>query len=123
MPAELLFSTETTFRLSVDTSLKPDFVFYPRAGGWNALWPATARLAIEIADSRLRFDLGRKAGIYAAFGIGELWVVNDVTRETRIHRDPRPDGYGRVRDYGQDEALVPGCDPALTVTLADMDLH
>ncbi|MBV9078951.1 MAG: Uma2 family endonuclease [Methylobacteriaceae bacterium] len=123
LPPDLLFSTETTFRLSSDTYLEPDFVFYPRAGGWNALSPETARLAVEIADTSLRFDLGRKAEIYARFGIVELWVVNAVTRETRVHREPRPDGYGRVRDHGPDEALVPACAQALAVTLADLHLH
>ena len=113
LPPGLLFATETTFRLSIDTYLEPDFVFYPKESGWNALSPETALLAVEVADSSLRFDLGRKAGIYAAFGLVELWVVNAVTRETRVHRDPRPDGYGRVRDFGPDEVLTPACDPAL----------
>lgn len=123
LPPDLLFSTETTFRLSVDTYLEPDFVFYPRAGGWNDLSARTARLAVEISDTSLRFDLGRKAGIYASFGIVELWVVNAVTRETRIHREPRPDGYARVRDFAPDETMAPRSDAGLAVKLSDLDLH
>lgn len=119
LPPALLFSTETTFRLSSDTYLEPDFVFYPRAVGWNGLRPETALLAVEVADPSLR----HKAGIYAKFAIAELWVVNAVTRETRAHREPRPDGYSRVRDFGPDETVTPGCDPALAVTLAGLDLY
>src|SRR5580704_10365521 len=35
LPADLLFTAETTFRLSADTYVEPDFVFYPKAKGWN----------------------------------------------------------------------------------------
>src|SRR5215210_6008241 len=31
LPSELLLTTETTFRLTPDTYLEPDFVFYPKA--------------------------------------------------------------------------------------------
>ena len=123
LPADLLFSTETTFRLSPDTYLEPDFVFYPKAGGWNGLRPETALLAVELADSSLRFDLGRKVKIYARFGIAELWVVNAATRETRLHREPRPDGYGSRQDFVGADPLVPSCHSALAVTLSELDLH
>ena len=33
LPADLLFTGETTFRLTPDTYLEPDFVFYPKATG------------------------------------------------------------------------------------------
>jgi Uma2 family endonuclease len=54
LPADLLFTTPTTFRLSTDTYLEPDFVFYPKAGGWKGLSAATAQLVVEIADTSLR---------------------------------------------------------------------
>src|SRR4051812_40984915 len=47
LPSDLLFTTETTFRLSPDTYLEPDFVFYPKAGGWDGLNAATAKLVVE----------------------------------------------------------------------------
>jgi hypothetical protein len=78
----------------VDTYLEPDFVFYPKAAGLKGLSAATAALVVEIADLSLSYDLGRKAGLYAAFGIAELWVIEAVTLQTRIHREPTPTGYG-----------------------------
>ena len=50
LPPDLLFTTETTFRLSVDTFLEPDFVFYPKAVGIPGLSAETARLVVELAD-------------------------------------------------------------------------
>lgn len=123
LPDDLMFSSETTFRLSADTYLDPDFVFYPKAGGWNGLAAATAQLVVEISDSSLAYDLGRKARLYAGFGIVELWVVNALTRETRIHRDPSEGGYRSIDDCAADDELVPACAAALTVVLSDLALH
>jgi Uma2 family endonuclease len=122
-PADLQFTTETTFRLSVDTYLEPDFVFYPKAGGWAGLSSGTARLVVEIADSSLRYDLGRKAGLYAAFGIAELWVIDAVRLETRTHTEPTPTGYRRIIDLPPGQLLSPTLIPALAVRLEELDLR
>src|SRR5687768_14015129 len=61
LPADLVFTTETTFRLDEDTYLEPDFVFYPKASRWSGLNAETARLVVEVADSSISYDLGRKA--------------------------------------------------------------
>ncbi len=121
--SDLVVATETTLRLSPDTYLEPDFVVYPKRVGWDGLSAGTATLVVELSDSSLVYDLGRKAELYGRFGIVELWVVNAVTRETRIHREPGPGGYGRVRDLGSDEVLTPACDPGLAVKLGDLDLY
>jgi Uma2 family endonuclease len=123
LPDDLLFTTETTFRLSVDTFLEPDFVFYPKAGGWAGLAAETARLVVEIADTSLGYDLGRKAGLYAGFGIAELWVIDAVRLVTHVHRAPAPGGYAAVQAFSSDALLVPEQIPALAVTLADLELH
>jgi Uma2 family endonuclease len=123
LPGDLLFTTETTFRLSVDTYLEPDFVFYPRATGWSGLNGATAKLVVEIADSSLSYDLGRKAELYAAFGIAELWVIDAVKLQTRIHRDPTPTGYRSIFDLPASHRLVPEAAAALAVVLSELDLR
>jgi Uma2 family endonuclease len=123
LPPDLLFTTETTFRLSPDTFLEPDFVFYPKAAGIPGLTAATARLVVELSDSSLSYDLGRKAGLYAGFGIAELWVIDAVKLSTRIHREPQPEGYGVVADFTAEQPLTPQDLPALAVTLADLERH
>jgi Uma2 family endonuclease len=123
LSADLLFTTETTFRMNEDTYFEPDFVFYPKQGGWKGLGASTARLVVEIADSSLAYDMGRKAGLYASFGIAELWVIHAVTLQTRIHRQPTPTGYRSIVDLPPIETLVPALVPALAVRLADLDLR
>jgi Uma2 family endonuclease len=121
-PDDLLFATETTFKLSEDTFLEPDFVFYPRSVGLKGLNAETALLAVEVSDSSLGYDLGRKAGLYAAFGIKELWVIHAVRLETHIHRDPHPERYRYKKKFKPKDRLVPNLVPALAVTLAELDL-
>lgn len=123
LPSDLLLTPETTFRVSEDTYFEPDFVFYPKQGGWKGLGATTAKLVVEIADTSLAYDLGRKAGLYASFGIAELWVIHAVTLQTRIHREPSPVGYRSVVDLPPTETLVPAPLPALAVRLADLELR
>jgi Uma2 family endonuclease len=123
LPDDLQFTTETTFHLSEDTYLEPDFVFYPKAGGWAGLAAGTAKLVVEIADTSLAYDLGRKAGLYAGFGIAELWVIDAVKLQTRIHTEPTVTGYRRIIDLPPGERLVPALIPSLAVTLSELDLR
>ncbi len=123
LPNDLRLVTETTFRLTPDTYLEPDFVFYPKASGIRGLTAETARLVVEIADSSLGYDLGRKAALYAGFGIAELWVIDAVRLATYIHRDPEPSGYRSVLELTADQRLVPQVSPALAVTLSELDLR
>jgi Uma2 family endonuclease len=123
LPDHLRFTTETTFRLTPDTYLEPDFVFYPMDSGIRRLTAATARLVVEIADSSLGYDLGRKAGLYAGFGIMELWVIDAVRLITHIHRDPAGHRYQSVAGRQGNEPLVPLADAALAVTLGELDLR
>jgi Uma2 family endonuclease len=123
LPADILFTTETTFRLSDDTFLEPDYVFYPKDKGLAALSTETAMLVVEIADTSLHYDLGRKANLYAAFGVAELWVINAVTLETRIYREPTATGYRSAIDLSASQRLVPKLLPALAVALSELELY
>ena len=106
-PDECRLTPETTFRLSADTYLEPDVVIYPRATVLTGLTGPSVLLVVEIADSSLRYDMGRKAALYASFGVRELWVIDAVKLATRVFRAPAPSGYGETRDFGAAERLVP----------------
>jgi Uma2 family endonuclease len=120
-PAEFVFAGETTFRLSDDSFVEPDFVFFRKADGLAALAPKTALLAVEVADSSLRWDLGRKALIYAHFGIPELWVIDVVEEVTHVHTRPGLEGYGSIRQVEAAEAVAAVTVPGLSMTLAALE--
>ena len=73
LPEAFGFSQETTFRMDRDTFLEPDFVFYRASDGLAALSPATALLCVEVADSSLSYDLGRKATEQQVRALAENW--------------------------------------------------
>ncbi|HEY1454598.1 MAG TPA: Uma2 family endonuclease [Roseiarcus sp.] len=122
-PENCTVAQETTFRLSEDTYLEPDVVIYPRGAGLKGLTSATVLLVVEIADSSLRYDIGRKAALYASFGIRELWVIDAVRLTTRIFRGPAADGYRDMRDFGASDRLVPLFAPeAFALRMEELDL-
>jgi Uma2 family endonuclease len=106
-PDNCWLAQETTFHLSEDTYLEPDIVIYPRASGVTGLSRNNVLLVVEIADFSLRYDTGRKAALYASFGIRELWVIDAVRLTTRVFREPEADGYRNAQDFSPSDRLVP----------------
>jgi Uma2 family endonuclease len=119
---DIRFTTETTFRLSKDTFLEPDFTFYPAASGIPKLSGENAVLAVEVSDTTLGYDLGRKARLYALFGIRELWVMDAVKLETHVHTRPGIEGYRDIRVAGPNEVIAPSLAPELAVSLGKLEL-
>ena len=123
LPDYLTFGQETTFRLTPDTYLEPDFIFFDSALRLKDLNPGNARFVVEIADSSFAYDIGRKAALYSSFGIPELWVIHAVRLETRIHRKPSLTGYQAMLDLPPDQLLIPACAEELAVTLSALKLN
>jgi len=121
LPNDLRFAVATTFRLTEDTFLEPDLVFFQRSDGIPNLGARTALLVLEVADSSLEWDLGRKARIYADFGIPELWVIDARSRVTHVHRQPRLEGYSDVRQYAENQRIVSAHISSVAFTLSELE--
>ena len=114
---------ETTFRLSEDTFLEPDIVLYARETGLLNIAGPNVLLVAEVADSSLSYDLGRKAALYAAFGVRELWVIDAVKMTTRVFRKPSSTGYDEKFDVPGSEILTPAFAPeVLSLKLEELEL-
>lgn len=107
LPPDLWMGFETTIELSDTTFVEPDLAVYRRGLALREVRGPDILLAIEVADTSLPYDLGAKAGLYALHGVPELWVVNARERLTSVHRDPGPEGWGRIEQKSPGEALVP----------------
>jgi Uma2 family endonuclease len=57
--------------------------------------PADVLLVTEVSDTTLRFDLEKKASLYAAAGIPETWVIDVEQRVLHALRAATPSGYLR----------------------------
>ncbi len=83
--------------------------------------PSAPRV-VEVADSSLRYDQGRKTSLYAGFGVRELWVIDAVGMTTRVYRSPTPDGYLDIADHSRTERVVPRFAPAeFALALDDLE--
>ena len=111
---------ETTFRMGESTFLEPDILFFGGKTRIADLSPRTSLLAVEISDTTLAYDRGRKAMIYACDGVPALWVINVNTLQAHIYSDPSADGYLNMRTFGPDETLAPTFAPELAVKLGEL---
>ena len=122
IPEDMRVYIETGWRADTANYLEPDIIIFPASVKLEALPGADVVLIIEVAHSSLRYDLDRKAKIYAGLGVREYWVVDANTLQTRVHREPAGESYGKASDHQKDETLIPALLPALAVSLGALKL-
>ena len=76
---------------------------------------ASIALIVEISDTTARFDLGKKARIYAAAGVPEYWVAELSTRTMHQFSAPSAKGYGDQREVALGERIESVTIPGLAV--------
>lgn len=107
-PEDLTIAQETTLRLDDKSFLEPDFCVFPRS-----IFPGDMRghdvlLAIEVADTSLSYDRGRKLGVYAAYGIPEVWVIDAGSLVTHVYKSLGAEGYRSACDVTPDAEVTAG---------------
>ena len=119
-PAHLLVGYETSIFLSADTFLEPDLSVYPKSIRSDEVRGPDLVIAIEISDSTLAFDRGRKTRLYARHGVREYWVVDAVKRRTFIHLGPSVDGWASITEYSAEHELRLEALPGLALRLSEI---
>ena len=103
-----LLSIQNPVRVGDYDLPQPDVALLaPRADfyGTSKATPADVLLLVEVADSTLRIDLGRKARIYATAGVREYWVIDLNNRTLYVHRTPAAGRYAARRVFGAGEEI------------------
>jgi Uma2 family endonuclease len=113
---------ETTFRLDSYSFVEPDIVFYDAVVKVPQLAPENTFLAVEISDTTLGYDLGRKPRIYSNANVKALWVIDVNTLETHVFGQPGIDGYRLIKIIAANEVLAPDFAPELAVKLSELVL-
>lgn len=109
-----------TLHLGPEDAPQPDFYVLQADARLKPVDPADVALVIEIADTSLAHDLGRKAGIYARYGLSEYWVVDLSARQTHVLTAPSEGVYGEVAVVPFDRPLTPRGLPQLAVQFDDL---
>ena len=90
----LALITERIVKLTDDTVRAPDIAVVDTAiEGRDFLLPQDVLLAVEVSNTTLATDLGRKRLDYAAAGIRHYWVVDLAGRVVHCHADPQDGDY------------------------------
>lgn len=99
---------ESPFYLEEDGDYTiPDIQIYPRDFDVDEARGPDALLIVEIANSSVAQDRGRKARLYARHGVREYWVINAKTRVAHVFREPSEGRFGSEAVVGPEEELAP----------------
>jgi Uma2 family endonuclease len=89
--------------------------------------PTSALLLVEVSETTLAYDRGRKGSLYAAAGIADYWIVNLVDRQLELYRDPVPDPnepsgfrYNTRLVFVSGQSATPLALPGAVVAVADL---
>ena len=85
---------ELSVRIVPRSMPRPDLSVVRDVGANAPAEPVQVALAVEIADTTARYDLGRKARLYARAGVTEYWVIDLEGRVLHQMWSPGADGYG-----------------------------
>ncbi len=83
-----------------------------------SLW--AVKIAIELADTTREMDLGRKARLYARYGVPEYWVADRETQKLMRDAGPTADGYTDIAGIAFGEAIAAVTLPGLIVKTASL---
>jgi Uma2 family endonuclease len=89
--------------------------------------PTTALLVVEVSDTTLSIDRGRKSRVYARGGILDYWLVNLNARQLEVHRRPVADAtvpeghrYDEITILDATAPVSPLAAPQAVIRVADL---
>jgi Uma2 family endonuclease len=119
--------TQSPINVSIMSDAQPDLAVVPGSPRDYIEHPTSALLVVEVSETTLAYDRGRKGSLYAAGGIADYWIVNLVDRQLEVYRDPVPDAnepsgfrYNTRTDFVAGQFATPLAAPSATVAVADM---
>jgi Uma2 family endonuclease len=116
----VLTSVQNPLRLDAYNEPEPDLMLLrPRADDYETSHPGAADvfLLVEISDSSLTYDRGRKLALYAKFGVPEVWIVDLAGAAIEIYRGPK-DGAYSSRERQTSGSLTPTLVAGVSIDVA-----
>jgi Uma2 family endonuclease len=77
-------------------------------------------LFIEVSESSLAFDRGRKLSLYARHGVCEYWVIDVNESRVFVHRLPHGETYQSRTAHARGESLSPTGLSQFALSLEDL---
>ncbi len=116
----LVYPDSLSLRLGPRDEPEPDIALARATKHYARERPAATDIAliVEVADSSLSFDLGKKRAKYAAAGIPEYWVVDLQNDVIHVFRNPAGGGYSDRLTASPGQAISPSEYLDVTVDVA-----
>jgi Uma2 family endonuclease len=118
-----LVSVQNPVWLSRITEPQPDFALLkPRADDYQSATPRPedVLLAVEIAETSLRYDREIKVPLFAAHGIPELWIVDVGERVLWTYRELRAGAYAEIEQTDRPRKLRLSAAPEIEIDLSGL---
>jgi Uma2 family endonuclease len=127
---ECFLSIQSPLRMTLGTEADPEpdvAVIEGNIRDYTNEHPSTAWLVVEISETTLRYDRGRKASLYARAMIEEYWIVNLKQRQLEAYRHSIQDALAPLGFKYRDnqilkagETVSPMMKPDAVVAVADL---
>ena len=101
---------------------QPDLLLLrPLAVSYSQHRPASGDvlLAVEVADTTVRFDRLVKGRLYARAGIPEFWLCLAADGTVEVYRGPSAEGYAGMTLYGPGQTVSPLAFPDVGFAVSD----
>jgi len=98
---------------------EPDFAILP-LGDYDTDHPSEAYLIIEVSESSLALDRGKKLRLYASCAVPEYWVVNLVEHCIEVYTEPSPGAYSHVTRYERGQSIRLVAFPDVSFAVSDV---
>lgn len=98
----------------------PDIVVTSEPKGSGLVPLSSVALLVEVSDTTIAYDLGKKAAVYAANAVPEYWVADVKAGELHQMWAPTADGYGERRTVALGEPIEAATVAGLAVETRDV---
>ena len=112
---DYLAYTPVSAELDANSLPEADIVVARKGGEERFVTAAFVQLLVEVADSSLRHDLGRKLRLYARSGVPEYWVADVNGRRIIRFHAPAGEAYAERNEFAFGETIPAATIPGLTV--------
>ena len=114
-----IVSVQNPVRLSRHSEPQPDIAllrprYLQRRGELPT--PEDVLLLIEVADTSIGYDRHSKHPLFAAAGIGEVWIVDLTHDRIEVYREPANGAYQNVTTFARGSALSPVAFPDVALS-------
>ena len=112
---------ETPFALDDTSQPQPDIsVVRGSIRDFTDAHPSHALLLVEVSDSTLSHDRGRKLAAYSRNEISEYWILDLKASRLEVYRDPSDSEYLSKSVFAADDTVSPVHAPDSVIVVADL---